>query len=170
MSFSAQRVASACELRAVTYVSSALSVEGGRASRVIGDDSIATKLDIDFISFGVMNNLLTRNALANSANRFVDYDLKSGFFVSKKDGQPLCEVRAGHDYGVILKLHPDQFPKRTWIVCGGVGEWGTSGSAWFLANRWKSLAEKLKDDDQFVCIIELQPGQDESAVLRNFLS
>jgi hypothetical protein len=169
MSFSAQRVANVCELRAVSYIGSALSIDGGRSSKVVDDELIATKLDVDFISFGAMNNLATINAFDNPANRFVDYDLEVGFFVSKKDRRPLCVARTGYDYGVILKLHPSQFPKRTWIVCGGIGEWGTSGSAWFLAHKWRSLAGKLVGDDQFACVIELRPGQDESAVLREFL-
>jgi hypothetical protein len=166
MLFSAQRVASGCELRAVAYVGSALSLDGGIASKVIADDLIAGKLDIDFISFGAMSNLLTLNAFSNPANQFVDYDRKSGFFVSKKDGQRLCDVRKGCDYGVILKIHPEQFPKRTWIVCAGIGEWGTSGSAWFLAHKWRDLAKDLKNSDQFACVIEVTPGQDESAIVR----
>lgn len=170
MSFSAQRVASVCELRAVAYIGSALSVDGGRTSKVVADDWIAAKLDVDFISFGAMNNLMTINAFANAANRYIDYDRNLGFFVSKKDGQPLCDVRAGYDYGVILKIHPDQFPERTWIVCAGIGEWGTSGSAWFLSHNWRSLAKNLKDNDQFGCVVEVRPGQDESAVLRKLLS
>src|ERR1700730_13243752 len=74
MSFSAQRVASVSELRAVAYIGSALSLDGGRASKVVADDLIAARVDIDFISFGAMNNLMTINAFANSANRFVDYN------------------------------------------------------------------------------------------------
>jgi hypothetical protein len=170
MSFSAQRVASSCELRAVAYLGSALSLDGGRASKVVADDLIAGKLDIDFISFGAMSNLMTLNAFANPANHFVDYDRKSCFFVSKKDGKWLCDVRKGCDYGVILRIHPEQFPKRTWIVCAGIGEWGTSGSAWFLAHKWRDLAKSLKNSDEFTCVIEVRPGQDESAIVRVLLN
>lgn len=166
MLFSAQKVASGCELRAVAYLGSALSLDGGIASKVIADDLIAGKLDIDFISFGAMSNLVTLNAFSNPANQFVDYDLKSRFFVSKKGGQQLCDVRRSCDYGVILKIHPEQFPRRTWIVCAGIGEWGTSGSAWFLAHKWRDIAKDLKDNDQFAFVIEVTPGQDESAILR----
>jgi len=170
MSFSAQKVASSCELRAVAYIGPALSLDGDRTSRVFADDSVEGKLDIDFISFGAMSNLMTVTAFANPANQFVDYDRTLGFFASKKNGQRVCNVREGYDYGVILKIHPEQFPQRTWIVCAGVGEWGTSGSAWFLAHNWGSLAKKLKDSDQFACVIEVRPGQDESAVFRTLLS
>lgn len=168
MLFSAQRVVSGCELRAVAYVGPALSTDGNLASKVIADDLIADKLDIDFISFGAMNNLKTITVFANPANHLVDYDRKLGFFVSKKNGQRLCDVREGCDYGVILKIHPTQFPRRTWMVCAGIGEWGTSGSAWFLAHRWRDIAKKLKDSDQFACVIEVRTGQDESATLGVF--
>jgi hypothetical protein len=164
MRFSAQRVASGCELRAVAYVGSALSSDGGVTCKVVADDKMAEKLDLDFISFGAMSNLLTLNAFENPANLFVNYDPKSGF-VSKKDGQRLCDFRPGYDYGLILKIHPTQFPNRTWIVCAGIGEWGTSGSAWFLAHKWRELAKDLKGNDQFACLVEVTSGQDESAVI-----
>jgi hypothetical protein len=46
------------------------------------------------------------------------------------------------DHGFILRITPPEFPTRSWIVCAGLGEWGTSGSSWFLANKWQELVEK----------------------------
>jgi hypothetical protein len=165
MRFSAQGVTSGCEVRALAYIGTALRTDGGLSSRVVGDEVIESRLDVDFISFGAMSNLMTVAAFENTGNQLATYDGATGFFVSKKDGTRLCQIREGYDYGLILKIHPVQFPQRTWIVCAGIGEWGTSGSAWFLAYRWRNIVRKSKDNAPFACVVEVRPGQDESATL-----
>jgi len=166
MAFSAQEVASGCEIRAVSYLVSALKRDGGVSPTVVTDNSIADKLDLNFISFGAMSNLKTIQVFADAANRLAEYDAAGpGYFVSKVDRKPLYVIRKGYDYGVILRIHPKQFPDRSWICCAGWGEWGTSGSAWFLANKWKEIAPKVKPNDQFLGVFEVEIGKDESAKL-----
>lgn len=162
MAFSAQSLASSCEIRAVAYVGSVLTREGGVSANVVTDNSISQRLDLDFVSFGALSNLKTLDAFGNPANQLAEYDPAMGFFVSKRDRKPLYQRRTGYDYGIILKVHPSQFPRRTWICCAGSGESGTSGSAWFLAHRWKHIAGRVKETDQFVCVIEVKESQDES--------
>jgi hypothetical protein len=55
-----------------------------------------------------------------------------------------------------------QFPHRTWIACAGIGEYGTSGGAWFLANKWEEI-RKRAGSGPFAVIVRVRPGQDESA-------
>lgn len=55
-----------------------------------------------------------------------------------------------------------QFPHRTWLSCAGFGEWGTS---WFLATKWKVLSEQAKAEEDFLALILVKQGQDESATL-----
>ena len=166
--FSAQKVVSGSELRAVSYIGPSLATDGGIVARVVADDAIADKLDIDFISFGAMSNLKTIDAFANPANRLAGYSPHEPLFISQSTGKALCDFPDGYDYGLILKIHPQQFPSRTWICCTGIGEWGTSGSTWFLAKKWKEIAKKVNERDQFVCVIQVKPGQDESARLHHF--
>jgi hypothetical protein len=168
MMFKAQKVVSCSALRALSYIGSSLRSDGALVGRLVADDAICGELDVDFISFGAMSNLKTIDVFANPSNQLAEYNPRINFFVSKTDGTPLCDVQAGFDYGIILKIHPSQFPQRTWIACAGVGEWGTSGSAWFLANKWKEIAAKVKESDQFVCVIKLVEGQDQSARLFDF--
>lgn len=168
MFFSAQKVVSGSELRAVSYIGTSLVADGGIVAKVVADDAIADKLDIDFISFGAMSNFKTLDVFANPANRLAGYSDKDSLFKSKSNGNPLCDFPAGYDYGLILKIHPQQFPGRTWICCAGIGEWGTSGSTWFLAKKWKEIAKRVSERDQFACVIQVKPGQDESARLHHF--
>jgi hypothetical protein len=165
MAFSAQKVASGCEIRAVAYVVSALMREGGILSNVVTDEFLSDRLDVDFISFGALSDLKTLDVFGNSANDLADYDPTQGYFVSKKNRRPLYERRIDCDYGIVLKIHPSQFPNRTWICCAGWGEWGTSGSSYFLARKWREIARQVEQGDRFVCVIEVDRLQDESARL-----
>lgn len=166
--FSAKHTASACEVRAASYVASAIGKEGNRFSSFVDDESLKNKLDIDFVSFGAMSNRKTLDIFKNSSNDLAEFDARKGFFVWKKSRQLLCTPRNDHDYGIVLKIHPVQFPGRTWIACAGLGETGTSGSAWFLARKWKELEARIKGPAQFVALIEVEPDKDESAILVNF--
>jgi len=54
----------------------------------------------------------------------------------------LCFVESGGDnlaatFSPELAETPADFPNHSWIVCAGLGEWGTSGTAWYLAHRWR---------------------------------
>jgi hypothetical protein len=170
-SFSAESAASACEIRAASYVSSALGREGGVSTTSATDDDLVAQLDIDFVSFGAMNNEKTLDLFSNEANDLAEYDVSRGIFVWKQDRSSLCPPpRPNIDCGVILKIHPKQFPGRVWIACAGKGEWGTSGSAWFLANRWKEIVKQLSNTDRFACVIEVERLKDQSATLVKTIS
>jgi len=169
VSFSAKQTTSSCEIRAASYIASALGKDGDRESTFVDADSLSSKLHLDFVSFGLISNTKTIDVLNNAANDLVVIDLSQGFFVSKESRQSMCaDRRAGLDYGIVLKIHPKQFPQRTWIACAGLGESGTSGSAWFLARKWKQLEEQAHGQGQFVDLVAVEMGKDESAVLVTF--
>ncbi len=65
------------------------------------------------------------------------------------------------DYGIILKLKNQRFPRHYFFVCAGLGEWGSSGAAWYLANYWQSLGK----DNELALVLEIEPGSDESATI-----
>lgn len=167
--FSATQTTSNCEIRAASYVASALGKDGGRNSTFVDCESLESKLDVDFVSFGLISNLKTIDVFNNAANDLITISLNSGFVAKKGTGEPLLvEPRAHMDYGIILKIHPMQFPERTWIACAGIGETGTSGAAWFLARKWKELEERAGGARRFFALIAVEPGKDESATLVNF--
>ena len=83
-------------------------------------------------------------------------------FYSKVSGGFLIRNDQTFDHGVILKINPVNQPGRTWICCAGLGEWGTSGAAWYLSRRWRDLHSRL-GAKPFAMIVRIRPGQDESA-------
>jgi hypothetical protein len=135
----------------------------------VDSESIASKLDIDFVSFGLISNAKTIDVFNNDGNDLLIVAPNPTFMAWKSTGKTtIPEYRADLDYGVILKIHPLQFPGRTWIACAGMGEFGTSGAAWFLARKWKELEQRAKDAHSFFAIVAVESGKDESAILVNF--
>ena len=59
--FSAQNVASDSEVRAFAHIGSALNRIKGSQAKVVSDESIKEKLDVDFISFGFLKNSKTQD-------------------------------------------------------------------------------------------------------------
>jgi hypothetical protein len=49
----------------------------------------------------------------------------------------LQNFAVGLENASCLKIIPKSFPNRVWIAVAGLGEWGTSGAAWFLSKNWK---------------------------------
>jgi hypothetical protein len=167
--FSISRPIPVASVRAVSYLSNAIGKFIGRSPAVRSDIEVRNLLDLDFICFGgPFSNAMTETCMANGGNRLVIFDQISNQFVAKSDGLPLVQFDPGFDYGLILKLHPIQFPERVWIVCAGIGERGTSGTAWYLANKWQELRSKAKGKP-FAAIFRVEPdvhsGRDQSAEL-----
>lgn len=161
--FSINRPVSGSELRCVNYLAGAIGGYGGNPPAVRSDLETRQQVDLDFISFGgPHSNLKTADCQSNAGNRLARFDQTQNIFVSQSTGQSLVVFERGFDYGLILKLHPVQFPKRVWIVCAGIGEWGTSGAAWFLANKWREIRKRAKNRP-FAAIVRVRPEQDQSA-------
>ena len=83
-----------------------------------------------------------------------------GFF-DAITGKKIVGGKPGFDYGLILKLNPKPRPERTWIVCAGYGEWGTSGAAWYLVHHWESIYQYAKGKPLAI-IVEVKFEKDES--------
>jgi hypothetical protein len=156
---------SGCELRAAKYLSDAIGRQAVSPPILSSDHELKDHLNISFISFGgPFSNYKTNDANLNEGNDLVKFDQTNQQFVSVKSKRNLFNHEQGFDYGLILKIHPKQFPKRTWIICAGIGEWGTSSAAWYLAKNWKMIYAFAKNRP-FAYIIKVKNEQDESAEL-----
>lgn len=155
------RVLPLCDARAIGYVASVFGSFSDKTAPVTSDMSVQHKLDLSFVSFGLGSNYKTRQLMSNDANVLFEFDFESNALCLGGEG---VKPRAGYDYGVIAKIRPKQFPNRVWIACAGLGEWGTSAAAWYLANKWRALHARA-GDKQFVALVQVRPEQDESPQL-----
>jgi len=159
--FSIQRPVSSCEVRAAKYLSEIIGAQAKQSPMLSSDYDLRGRLDISFVSFGgPLSNYKTRDAISNDGNQLLVFDNLN--FLSKASGRAVLRPEPAFDYGLILKLHPTQFPKRTWLVCAGRGEWGTSGAAYYLAHKWKEVYGFAKEKP-FAIIVRVRENQDESA-------
>lgn len=169
--YSIEHPVSECEVRASTYIATLLGLPGKLQTLLVSDTDASSILDSNFISFGGPgSNYKTADTLASEANIFVRMT-HGGFSFPSGESLPFSCTREA-DHGFILRITPPEFPARSWIICAGLGEWGTSGSAWFLAHKWQELIKNIhpvaywsdimKIPD-FLAMIRVVPGQDQSA-------
>jgi hypothetical protein len=130
-------IAPVSELRAVKYISSTFSKIKGSALSVSSDGDLKSTIDVNVISLG-QANLKSQECLNHESNTIIEFDGRE--IIVKLNREIVITPETGDfDYGIILKIHPSQFKNRTWIVCAGFAEWGTSGAAWYLGNKWKKI-------------------------------
>lgn len=162
-SFRMSEPVSFTETKSAKYISDSIAKNTKSASTIISDEEIKNKLDISYCSLGGYNNHKTIDVLKAENNFYVDIDISNNAQVVSKVNKLIAySIDKAHDYAVIIKLKNKNFPNRTQICVAGLGESGTSGASWFLANKWKVLLKKAKRDD-FGCIIKVEFGKDESA-------
>jgi hypothetical protein len=158
------RPVSQCELRAANYLSSSIGNGVGCTPSLVADSDVRSIFDLDFVSFGgPMSNFKSEDCQSNSGNTLAIFDQANARFVEPKTLKLISDCSdQNFDYGLILKVHPKQFHDRVWIMCAGFGEWGTSGAAWYLANRWAEIRKQVKDR-AFAVVVRVRPQQDQSA-------
>jgi hypothetical protein len=160
-------------VRAISYLASAIGQHIGAAPSVRSDREIRSFMDLDFISFGgpMSNDLTAACQNNNGAGGLAILDQTTNAFVTWPENVLFHQLDPQFDYGLILKIHPVQFPKRVWIACAGLNERGTSGAAWFLANKWQELRNRAgnKPFAALICVEkDLLTGRDQSAVIVEF--
>ena len=155
------------ETKSAKYLSDSIAKNTNSTALIISDDEIKSKLDISYCSLGGYNNHKTIDIL-NAENNYY-FDFTGVKIVSKIDTTITYNIDKGHDYAVIIKLKNKYFPKKTQICVAGLGESGTSGASWFLANKWRELLKKTNGSD-FGCIIRVEFGKDESAEIMKIIT
>lgn len=152
---------SGCELRATKYLAERIGVASGVNVSIRSDADVASRLDLSCVALGGLTNLKTRDAIGNGANDLARIEANGIFSVAT--GQMLTPPAQGFDYGLIMKIRPVQFPNRIWLVCAGIGEWGTSGAAYYLAYKFGKIF-KVFHEASFAIVVKVRGGQDESAI------
>jgi|WetSurMetagenome_2_1015567.scaffolds.fasta_scaffold32191_3 hypothetical protein len=126
---------------------------------LISDEEIKEKINISYCSLGGYNNYKTIDIL--KSNKVFNINLRTKQISSKIDNTSYT-IDNKYDYALVIKLRNIHFPNRVQICIAGLGESGTSGAAWFVANKWKEITHKIKKND-FICVIRVEFNEDESA-------
>lgn len=147
------------EIVASDYIKTMLMQKVSSKCRLIFDDDL--KDPKSYCSFGGYNNTMSIAILKNARNVFYDVVSQSQTTIisNKKTGKSFS-IDPDYDYGVIVKIKENDM-QDTQICVVGLGEIGTNGSAYFLANNWKKMSEKF-GDKEFGCVIKVLKAQPKS--------
>jgi len=158
------------EAKAVRYFSETFFKSVKTSPVIISDEEIKDRLDLSYCSFGGYNNYKSIDVLNSINNRFYYYDLQKPNVIFKKiDPETKFVINQEYDYAVVIKSKNKQFPERIQMCVVGIGEWGTSGGAWFVANNWKKI-RKMVGINEFGLIIKVRIGYDESGEIVDLIS
>jgi hypothetical protein len=150
-----------CSARAAAYLSKGLGI-GGITVRVVSDLEVSSDWSGTFVNIGTSaSNIKTNDIKHLPENYWLREDL--GTFVIKngdRDREFTMEDRA--DKGIVVKVDNPYFRGHALFVCAGLGEWGTSGAAYFLSHRWVVLSRRF-GKNSFLVVVSVTPGSDMSA-------
>lgn len=149
-----------CSARASSYLVDAFTGMRKVSVKVVSDFSLQSVWTGTFIALGSSySNDKTDNIKHLPENPWLLDD--AGKFTFKGE-QTVIEAEGRNDRGLILKLTNPHSKGDSVIICEGIGEWGTSGSAWFLSKHWKELSRRF-GDKPFLIVLSVTVGNDESA-------
>jgi hypothetical protein len=149
-----------CTARAAAYLIDELSGIGNGNVRVISDGEAAAFWEGTFINLGSSaTNIKTNDIKKLPENPWLLEDINGK--LEFKNGQTV-EIDNNGDKGIILKIRNPYFKDYSLFVCAGLGEWGTSGAAWYLAKNWWWISVRFKKEP-FLIVINVTLKSDESA-------
>jgi hypothetical protein len=152
-------------VRAVAHVSALFAThqQGGRSIPIATDEFVAQRWDATFLSIGGSDsNLKTLDIESLPQQSFYQWGVGADGLPSITAGQRIFSNAGNIEFGLLLRLRNPHSPKHWLFVCAGLGPWGTSGAAWFLAHQWRTLG-KRHAAAEFLKVVAVQRGSDESA-------
>lgn len=148
--------------RSISYLSYAIGNYSPSLPHIRSDIDLDQRMDLSFLSVGGVNNYKSLDVFENRSNIFLQFG-RSGI-QSKASGEYIANIEGKMDYGLIIKIHPENNPNRTWLCVAGIGEWGTSGASWWLSRHWQKIYKRAKNKS-FACITKTIYGSDDSTSL-----
>ena len=130
---------------------------------VVTDSEVAARWDATFIAFGGADSNIKTFDIQNLPEQVYYRTVYGGNGIPRWEvGGRVFGISGGRDYGILLRMQNPYHPEHILFVCAGLGEWGTTGSAYYLFNRWKQVYATHKQAS-FCKVIEVTFGSDQSA-------
>jgi len=135
----------------------------GRSIPFVTDADVADRWDGTFLCFGSSDsNIKTLDIELLPQQTFYRWEFGQNGQRCIRAGGSVFAIQARKDYAALLRLRNPYHPEHWLFVCAGLGEWGTSGSTYYLTDRWTQL-HKQHRKSSFMKVIEVDLGSDESA-------
>jgi|ERR1035437_7098448 hypothetical protein len=160
------KVLGSCSVRLTKYSSSefALFRQKTNPVNIVLDEQVLNNWDGTFICFGSSDsNIKTFDIESLNENNLYKYEMgTNGYRCFNIAGEKYTIDNTG-DAGILLRLRNPYHPGDKLFICAGIGEWGTSGSAYYLFKNWRKLYKRFGADTNFALILRVLIISDESA-------
>jgi|GEM_PF-4915722 hypothetical protein len=148
-----------CSARGASYLLTAAKGIRGVSGKTVSDNVASSRWNGTFVTLGSSySNIKTDDIKLLPENPWLLND--SGEFRLKNGNTIKMEQR--YDKGLVMKIPNPHCRGHALIICEGLGEWGTSGSAWFLGNHWRDLSKRF-GSNPFLLVLRVTKGTDESS-------
>ena len=156
-----------CEIRASGYLAQNLGSIREQTISILSDVKAYEDLNFTFVALGSpASNEISGFSMRDIANTFYQFgqERDETFIEAVADRRRYrgFQPPTRKDCAIVMRIRNSRFPQHFFFVCAGLGEWGTSGASWYLANHWESLHKEFMDDD-FALIVEVDLRSDTSA-------
>ncbi len=154
-----------CEIRATGYLVQSIGKVRASTIAIQSDTEAIQDLDHSFVSLGShASNEISNLIMRENANRFYIFNqIGQQVFIESIPNHRRIQMDQRKDFGIIMRIRNTRFPNNYLFLCAGLGEWGTSGAAWYLATKWEGLYKEFKDQD-FAVVVGVDKGSDTSAI------
>lgn len=155
---------SLCETRAIKYLVSVFSNRIKYSPEIVSDEEFNGIHDMSFCSLGAYTNYKSRDVINSPRNSFYGFINNYSSIINLQTHQQYL-INNEYDYAIILKLKSQVNNRKTQMCISGIGEWGTSGGAYYLSKHWSKVFRKTLFNSEFGLLIRVRRHSDDSAEL-----
>jgi hypothetical protein len=160
------KILASCSVRITKYASSefALFRQKTNPVKIVLDEEVINNWEGTFICFGSSDsNIKTFDIESLGENNLYTFEFgNNGIRCFNITGERYSVDQTG-DLGILMRLRNPFHEGYTLFICAGIGEWGTSGSAYYLFKNWRKLYKRFGQKDNFSLILRVNVNSDESA-------
>jgi hypothetical protein len=160
------KILGSCSVRVTKYSSSefALFRQKTNPVKIVLDEEVINNWEGTFICFGSSDsNIKTFDIESLNENNLYSFD-------SGQNGIRRFNINGLHysidqngDVGVLFRLNNPYHQGDKLFICAGIGEWGTSGAAYYMFKNWRNLYKRFGSKKNFVLVLQVDRNSDESA-------
>lgn len=160
------KILGSCSVRVTKYSSSefALFRQKTNPVKVVLDEEVINNWEGTFICFGSSDsNIKTFDVESLNENNLYSFEFdQNGYRCFNINGLQYS-INQNEDVGILFRLKNPYHKDDKLFICAGLGEWGTSGAAYYLFKNWRNLYKRFGSRTNFILVLQVDINADESA-------
>ena len=155
-----------CSIRTIKYSVSefALFRQKTNPVKVVIDETVMNNWEGTFVCFGSSDsNIKTFDIETLNENNLYSFEFGTNGLRCFNILGDKYSIDQSRDVGILMRLKNPYHKEHQLFVCAGIGEWGTSGAAYYLFKNWRRLHKRFGSNSNFALIISVVFNSDETA-------